>query len=293
MQFIQNFRLALFSFYKAIRLIIAHQLGWYILIPAILMLFVYQLGASIQQHQPEIALKTMNDISWYFIQLLFEITIGFFFMRSAKYLVVILLSPMIAQLSQKTAYILTGEITVFTMRQLIHDVERGIRIVLRNLMWEYLIFALIYLFARIGWSHVQESPLIYLIFIVGFFYYGFSFLDYTNERLKRNMEESIRFARKNRGLAIGIGMIYSLMIWVPVDLKALFNWSAFQTNPFEFIRLFVTNLFFWFIAACAPVVTVVTATIAMYESEELSKKSKNTVDEQLNGDKKESKNIIN
>jgi CysZ protein len=293
MQFIQNFRLTLFSFYKAIRLIIAHQLGWYILIPAILMLFVYQLGATIQQHQPEIALKTMNDISWYFIQLLFEITIGFFFMRSAKYLVVILLSPMIAQLSQKTAFILTGEVTVFTMRQLIHDVERGIRIVLRNLMWEYLIFALIYIFARIGWSNVHESPLIYLIFIVGFFYYGFSFLDYTNERLKRNMEESILFARKNRGLAIGIGMIYSLMIWVPVDLKSLFNWSTFQTNPFEFIRLFVTNLFFWFIAACAPVVTVVTATIAMYESEELSKKNNNPVDEQLNGDKKNSGNMVN
>lgn len=293
MQFIQNFRLALFSFYKAIRLIITHQLGWYILIPAILMLFVYQLGATIQQHQPETALKTMNDISWYFIKLFFEITIGFFFMRSAKYLVVILLSPMIAQLSQKTAFILTGEVTVFTMRQLIHDVERGIRIVLRNLMWEYLIFALIYIFARIGWSNVHESPLIYLIFIVGFFYYGFSFLDYTNERLKRNMDESILFARKNRGLAIGIGMIYSLMIWVPVDLKALFNWSTFQTNPFEFIRLFVTNLFFWFIAACAPVVTVVTATIAMYESEELSKKNNNPVDEQLNGDKKNSGNMVN
>jgi hypothetical protein len=31
----------------------------------------------------------------------------------------------------------------------------------------------------------------------------------------------------------------------------------------------------------------------MYEIEELSKKSENTVDEQLNGDKKESENIFN
>lgn len=293
MQFIQNFKLAISSFFKAIRFIIAHQYGWYILIPAVLMLFVYQFGASIQQHQPELVIKNMNDISWYFIQLLFEITIGFFFMRSAKYLVVLLLSPLTAHLSQKTEFLLTGRSTVFSLRQLLHDVERSFRIVIRNLMWEYLIFALIYIFASIGWENAKDSPLIYLIFVVGFFYYGFSFLDYTNERLKRNLEESVQFARKNRGLAIGIGMCYSLMIWVPVDLKALFDWSVFQDNPLEFIRLFVINVLLWFVAACAPVITVVAATIAMNELEQLPHQANMQNDEQLIGDKNKPENISN
>lgn len=284
MQFIQNFKLAISSFFKAIRFIIAHQYGWYILIPAVLMLFVYQIGSLIQQHQPELVIKNMNDISWYFIQLLFEITIGFFFMRSAKYLVVLLLSPLTAHLSQKTAFLLSDRSTEFSLRQLLHDVERSFRIVIRNLMWEYLIFALIYIFASIGWENAKDSPLIYLIFVVGFFYYGFSFLDYTNERLKRNLEESVQFARKNRGLAIGIGMCYSLMIWVPVDLKALFDWSVFQDNPLEFIRLFVINLLLWFVAACAPVITVVAATIAMNELEQFPLVSSKQNDQQLNGD---------
>jgi CysZ protein len=257
------------------------------------MLFIYQFGASIQQHQPELVIKNMNDISWYFIQLLFEITIGFFFMRSAKYLVVVLLSPLTAHLSQKTALLLTGRSTEFSLRQLLHDVERSIRIVIRNLMWEYLIFALIYIFASIGWENAKDSPLIYLIFVVGFFYYGFSFLDYTNERLKRNLEESVQFARKNRGLAIGIGMCYSLMIWVPVDLKALFDWSVFQDNPLEFIRLFVINVLLWFVAACAPVITVVAATIAMNELEQLPHQANMQNDEQLIGDKNKPENISN
>jgi CysZ protein len=248
------------------------------------MLFVYQIGSLIQQHQPELVIKNMNDISWYFIQLLFEITIGFFFMRSAKYLVVLLLSPLTAHLSQKTAFLLSGRSTEFSLHQLLHDVERSFRIVIRNLMWEYLIFAVIYIFAGIGWENAKDSPLIYLIFVVGFFYYGFSFLDYTNERLKRNLEESVQFARKNRGLAIGIGMCYSLMIWVPVDLKALFDWSVFQDNPLEFIRLFVINLLLWFIAACAPVITVVAATIAMNELEQFPHVSSKQNDQQLNGD---------
>lgn len=291
MHFIQNFRLAISSFFKAIRFIIAHQFGWYILVPAVFMLFIYQLGASIQQHQPEFAIKNTNDISWYFIQLLFEITIGFFFMRSAKYLVVILLSPLTAHLSQKTEFILTGRITEFSLLQLVHDVVRSFRIVIRNLMWEYLFFGLIYIFASIGWENAKDSPLIYLIFIVGFFYYGFSFLDYSNERLKRNLEESVQFARKNRGLAVGIGMFYSLMIWVPVDLKALFDWSVFQDNPLEFIRLFVINLLLWFVAACAPVVTVVAATIAMNELEQFPHQVGKQNDQQLNGDKNQPENL--
>lgn len=284
MHFIHNFKLAIFSFFKAIRFIIENKLSIYLLIPAVLMLFIYQIGAIIKMHQPSIKIENMNDISWYFLQLLFEITIGFFFMRSAKYLVVLLLSPLTAHLSQKTAFILTGQKTEFSFRQLVHDVERSVRIVIRNLMWEYLIFALIYIFASIGWENANDSPLIYLIFVVGFFYYGFSFLDYTNERLKRNLEESVQFARKNRGLAIGLGMCYSLMIWVPVDLKALFDWTVFYANPLEFIRLFIINLLLWFIAACAPVITVVAATIAMNSMHQIPHQIRKHDDQQLNGD---------
>ena len=40
-----------------------------------------------------------------------------------------------------------------------------------------------------------------------------------------DMDESIIFVRKNRGLAIAIGSVYSVMILVPVDLGAFFDWS--------------------------------------------------------------------
>ena len=40
-------------------------------------------------------------------------------------------------------------------------------------------------------------------------------MDYTLER-HFNVKESISFVKKNRGVAIGNGMIFMAMLWIPV-----------------------------------------------------------------------------
>jgi CysZ protein len=268
MRFFRNLYYGYRAFYKAFRFIIEHRLYWYVGIPAILMLGIYQMGHLIQLHIPTSNATNMNGIVWYMIQLLVEISISILLMRFAKYLVVILLSPLLSHLSQKVEFILTGNEYKFDLGLLIQDVKRGFRIAIRNIMWEYFFFITVYLIAKLGWSDAEESPLFYLIFVIGFFYYGFSFMDYVNERLRLNVDQSVQFARKNRGLAIAIGSIYSIMIWVPVDLRALFDWGSFgQTanggGPFIFIYHFIINLFLWMCAAFAPIWSIVAATIAM------------------------------
>ncbi|ASS47736.1 MAG: hypothetical protein A3D31_18085 [Candidatus Fluviicola riflensis] len=268
MRFLRNLFIGYRAFYKAFRFIIEHKMYWYVGIPAILMLGIYQIGHLIQLHVPSTSAHNMNDIVWYMIRLLIEISIAILLMRFAKYLVVILLSPLLSHLSQKVEFALTGNEYKFDLGLLINDVKRGVRIAIRNIMWEYFFFLIVYLIAKLGWSDAEESPLFYLIFIIGFFYYGFSFMDYVNERLRLNVDQSVQFARKNRGLAIAIGSVYSIMIWVPVDLKALFDWSSFGettagNGPFVFIYHFIINLFLWMCAAFAPIWSIVAATIAM------------------------------
>ncbi|HLP55566.1 MAG TPA: EI24 domain-containing protein [Fluviicola sp.] len=268
MRFLRNLFIGYRAFYKAFWFIIEHKMYWYVGIPAILMLGIYQMGHLIQLHTPTTSANNMNDIVWYMIRLLIEISISILLMRFAKYLVVILLSPLLSHLSQKVEFVLTGNEYKFDLALLISDVKRGFRIAIRNIMWEYFFFIIVYLIARLGWSDAEESPLFYLIFVIGFFYYGFSFMDYVNERLRLNVDQSVQFARKNRGLAIAIGSIYSIMIWVPVDLKALFDWSSFGETadgggPFVFIYHFIINLFLWMCAAFAPIWSIVAATIAM------------------------------
>lgn len=282
MRFFRNLYIGYKAYFKAFRFIIEHKLYWYVGIPAVLMLGIYQMGYMIRLNAPDTAANNMNDIIWYMIRLLAEISISMLLMRFAKYLVVILLSPLLSHLSQKVEFMLTGNAYRFNMQQLIHDVKRGFRIAIRNIMWEYFFFIIVYLIAKLGWKDAEESPLFYLIFVIGFFYYGFSFLDYINERLRLNVDQSVQFARKNRGLAIAIGSIYSVMIWVPVELSALFDWSSFgQTGangatggPLLFMYHFILNLFLWICAAFAPIWSIVAATIAMNDLIDLKESHK-------------------
>jgi CysZ protein len=120
----------------------------------------------------------------------------------------------------------------------------------------------------LGWENAQKSPLFYLTFFIGFFYYGFSFMDYVNERKKRSVDDSILYIRKHRGIAIALGTVYSLLILVPVDLSALFDWSSFSTEPMGTISTFLVHLSLWICASAAPILTSIAATLAMHKLED-------------------------
>lgn len=263
MKFIRNFFFGLRAYYKAIKFIIQHKLYWYFIAPAILMIIIYKIGALIKNHYIPPKAEDMNELVWYLIYLMVEISVAVLLMKFAKYLVVIILSPMLSHLSMKTEKILTGNVYPFNFRQLVHDVKRAMRIVVRNLMWEYFFFVVILTVSFLGWEDPRSSPVFYLTFIIGFFYYGFAFLDYINERRRLDVEESIIFVRKNRGLAIAIGCIYSLLILVPVDVGALVDWSGFSADPSGVIGHFLLHLLLWACASVAPVIAIVASTIAM------------------------------
>ena len=251
------------SYYKAILFIIQHKLYWYLIVTGIVMLFIYKLGAMLQSHYVAPNVQNMNEVVWYLIYLFGEISIALMLMEFAKYLVVIILSPLISHLSMKTENKLTGNSYPFSLTQLLNDIKRAFKIVLRNLMWYYFFFLIIYVVSSLGWENPKSSPVFYLTFALGFFYYGFGFLDYINERRRLNIDESITFVRDNRGLAIAIGLVYSVLILVPVDLGALFDWSNFSDHMLSTIGVFSLHLFLWFCAATAPILAIVAATIAM------------------------------
>ncbi len=271
MLFFKHFWLGLKSFAEAFRFIRDNRLYWYFLIPATLMLLIYKLGDWISHRTPTPNFDTMNGIVWHLIYLLFEISIALLLMKFAKYLVVILLSPLLSHLSQRCEKILTGNHYPFDMHLLIDDVKRGLRIAMRNLMWEYFFFLIILVVSYFGWEDPRSSPVFYLTFVIGFFYYGFSFIDYINERRRLNMDESIVFVRKHRGLAIAIGGIYSLLILVPVDLSTLFSFEHIAEDPGMGILQLLLHLFLWACASIAPILAIVAATISMHRLVDLSK----------------------
>lgn len=274
MRFIKNLFIGYRAYIKAFRLIIDYKLYFYIIFPAILMLGIYQVGFMIHLHEPKPTATSMNGIIWYLIKLMAEILIATTLMRFAKYLVVILLSPMFSKISEKVEFILTGNRYRFNFSQLVSDVKRGIRIGIRNMMWEVFFFTIVFLIGVIGWGDFALSPVRHILFFISFYYYGFSFMDYIHERLKMNLHESIQLARENRGIALSIGSVYSVLIWNFIDLSTLFDWSSFGTDPWQFILTFLTNLGLWICASFAPIWAIVAATIAMHDLLDLKSVSK-------------------
>ena len=268
--FFKSFFFGLRAYIKAVKFIVANKLYWYLVIPAILMLIIYKIGAVIKHRHVTTSSENMNEIVWSMIYVLIEISIAVLLMKFAKYLVVVILSPLISHLSMKTENILTGNTYPFSFKQLINDIKRAMRIVVRNVMWEYFFFLIIFVVSMLGWENPKSAPIFYLTFLIGFFYYGFAFIDYINERRRLDINQSIIFIRKNRGLAVAIGCVYSILILVPVDIDYLFNWSGFSAGKWETISQFTLHLFLWILASSSPILAIVAATIAMDDLVDLS-----------------------
>jgi CysZ protein len=149
-------------------------------------------------------------LSFFFMMmgLILRLVLVFFYFSLFKFLFLIVGSPVFAYISEKTESILEDRDFPFSFKQLMKDAWRGIKLALRNAVWQsvyILSLSVLSLFPLVGWI----SPLIALL--VECYYYGFSMLDYSCERNKLSPSQSIEFIGRHKGLAIGNGMMFYLM----------------------------------------------------------------------------------
>lgn len=88
---------------------------------------------------------------------------------------------------------------------------RGLRINIRNLILELVLTIPVFLLGFIPVIGFISAP---LILIIQSYYAGFGNMDYTLER-HLSYADSISFVRKNRGVAIGNGLIFSAVLMIP------------------------------------------------------------------------------
>jgi CysZ protein len=218
------------SFFDAHRFINKHKLWKWIMIPGIIYCLLFVAGIVLfwesrntvidfflKETGTKAWLEKMQDswISYLFIvgQIMLWLIFLLFYFSLFKFLFLIVGSPVFAYLSEKTESIIEGKDFPFNIAQLLKDIARGIKIALRNILWQtlYIISILILsLIPVVGWI----APLIALL--VEFYYFGFSMLDYSSERNKLSSAQSIEFISRHKGLAIGNGMIFYMMHFIPV-----------------------------------------------------------------------------
>lgn len=218
------------SYMHAHRFIIKHKLWKWILIPGLIYTILFLGGIYLfwvssnsaiefilQQTGAKTWLDKMQDswVSFLFImgQVIFRLVLLLFYFSLFKFLFLIIGSPVFAYLSEKTESIMEGKEYPFSFIQLLKDIGRGIKIALRNLLWQtvYVISILILSFIPIfGWV----APLVALM--IECYYFGFSMLDYSSERNKLSSAQSIDFIGRHKGLAIGNGMVFYSMHLLPI-----------------------------------------------------------------------------
>jgi CysZ protein len=218
MSFTDEFGKGFAAYGEANRVLFKHGLFKYMVIPAIVSLVyavLYFMGANWLSGR---FTDYGDDLPWYLswlgsaaewaIWAIFWAAAIAFFMITYKMVAQIVLSPFLSQLSEAVAEKEFGGAPVKTgWAEAIKDIQRSFVLSLRNLFREVFFGLAVSLIPGVG-SLVAMG--------VSGYYSGFNFMDYTMERHRMTIAQSVAFTRKHRGLATGIGLACNLGMSIPV-----------------------------------------------------------------------------
>ncbi|MCG8702372.1 MAG: EI24 domain-containing protein [Bacteroidales bacterium] len=240
---LKQFSLGIKTWSEATRFIFKNKLGWTFLVPIAMTIILFIIGhAAINgliDNLKELILGWLNvdaggflsGLIGFALKVAFHLLSFFIYIYVIGFLVIVLMSPLLSFLSEKTEKIITGNEYKTSFAETLKDITRGIGLAFRNLVLELLSLFLLFI-PVIGWLAV---------FIISAYFYGFSFIDLNNERQRLNIRESTAVVRKFKWLAIGNGIIFSLALIIP--------------------------FFKFFIPFFASIIAVVAATIAMHKTD--------------------------
>ncbi len=212
------------TYTRAIKMLSEHKLWKYVILPGIVSVilttlligatitFAGNIGEVIVDIYPWEAGKAIFEKVASILSALLLIALVVFLF---KYLVMVIIAPFMGTLSEKVESILTGKAPpTVTPVQFVQDIIRGLRIALRNIVREIFYTLLLLLFNIVPVIGSIISTV--LIFLIQAYYAGFGNMDYTLERKRFTVKDSVKFVRSNRGLAIGNGSIFLLIFLVPI-----------------------------------------------------------------------------
>lgn len=252
MKFISDFLKGIRYFFQSTKIIfgkgMSHFLLYPLLLKIILFIGVFTLLLQSQNILQEYLEKTFNFknipeagnwlswlkpflngwLSWLVVKIL-GVLIFWFLSILMKYVVLILLSPILALASEITEEKLTGTKNPFSVKKLLKDVLRGTTIAFRNMFLEYFLFFIGFFLLLIpGIGAILFCGYGIFMFFVSWYFYGFSMLDYSCERKNMGIKESILFIKKNKGITCGIGFMYALLLALPFFIG---DWIGLMFAP--------------------------------------------------------------
>ncbi len=232
MRFSKQVAIGFKGYFKAIGLLFSKGFIKYMIFPLLFNILIFGLGLSLVKDAADWASEAF--INWINIREgsffgsgalkwlssgLVEVVIYILFLVSfvffGGFIIIIIMSPLFSIISEKTEYVLSegGIDYPFEFKQFIIDIFRGIGIAVRNMAFELGIMILVFM-AGIILSFISWIGVIFMFFVSAYFY-GFSYMDYTNERHKRKLKDSVQFMRKYKWVAIVNGSLFAFVLFIP------------------------------------------------------------------------------
>ena len=278
MNFFKLLGLGYKNYWKGLKFIFANKLWWFLVFPMILFFSFFQLGKYFEALEGSVGydikhnidqIKTLNGLTWMTLKMIFYQKMYYLFTKSTIYFVIILLSPVLAVVSEKVEAKLTGNKYPWNFLQLINDVKRAIRLNMRLILVEYTIIIAVIIIGSFLDGAFNFILVYALPMVIGSYFYGFGFIDYVNERRRLNIAQSIHFVSRHKGLAFALGSIFSVCFY-----SFLYSWDAFQTAGID-----TNSQIFWgtivaitfTLITIAPLAAVVSSTMSIHDLVDLSK----------------------
>lgn len=222
---LQDFLRGLRSYSQALDVLSRYNLWSYMLIPGLISLvlggaaigvavsYADDLGSLLTSYYPFEFGRGIVEAAAAIVSGLLMVVV---FLLLFKYIVMVLVAPFMGLLSEQIESKLTGRPGPdFDLVQMLADVWRGLRVALRNLLRELVLTLGITLLGFIV-PVIGNAISALLIFLVQAYYAGFGNMDYTLERKRFGLGDSVAFVRQHRWVAIGNGSLFVLLLLVPV-----------------------------------------------------------------------------
>lgn len=135
------------------------------------------------------------------------------FLSVYKYLVLIVLAPFLAFLSEKLEKELLGKEYPFSWSQFLSDIGRALVINGWNLLRELFLTLVLTVLAFFPLFAIV-SP--FLILLVQGYFYGYGIMDYNAERWRFGLKQTGKWMWQNKGGVTGIGLVFHFLFMIPV-----------------------------------------------------------------------------
>ena len=229
MSLLKDLNFGLEGYGLARKFIFRHKLQYFFLVPLVLSIILLITGFSLTGMLNDLLWERLqawwDPDSWDFwgaeflsgflsvlIWLVFRILFFLIYAFVGGYVILIIMAPVLAYISERTESIILGTDYPFSWSQFLKDIWRGIILAIRNFFIEILATVVLFILSFVPLLGFITAP---LLFIITAYFYGFSFMDYTAERRRMRIKESVDFVKQNRGIAIANGGFFALFLLIP------------------------------------------------------------------------------